>query len=249
MKTTACSPIPRMAAMFTALVLTGSFFVLGSDPQVRVLLFSGQNNHDWRTTTPKLKAILIEDGRFAVSVTDEPEHCTATTLAGYDLIVSDWNAWGDAKVKAWPPAAREAFLDFIRGGKGYVSIHAGSSSFYDWPEYQQIGGLFWNLEATSHGPPHQFNVEFTPDHPITRGLAPFLTKDELWIRPGVHPAARVLATGDGQTLAVTTALGNGRGFALLLGHSAEYMDTPGFRALLRRGAEWAATGRGQQTSF
>ena len=39
----------------------------------------------------------------------------------------------------------------------------------------------------------------------------------LWLKPGVHPAAQVLATGDGQTLAVATSLGQGRGFALLLG--------------------------------
>ena len=138
---------------------------------------------------------------------------------------------------------REAFLGFVSSGKGYVSIHAGSSSFYDWPEYHQIGGLFWNLDETSHDPPHEFTIEFTRDHPITRGLEPFKTKDELWIKPGVHPDATVVATGDLQPLAVTTALGQGRGFALLLGHAAEYMDTPGFQRLLRRGACWAATGK------
>ncbi|HOA60532.1 MAG: ThuA domain-containing protein [Verrucomicrobia bacterium] len=214
-----------------------------ADPPIRVLLLSGQNNHDWKTTTPKLKAILTNGGHFAVDVTERPEQCTAETLAQYDLIVSDWNAWGDAKVKEWPPAMREAFLGFVSSGKGYVSIHAGSSSFYDWPEYHQIGGLFWNLDETSHGPPHEFTVEFTRDHPITRGLEPFKTKDELWIKPGVHPDATVVATGDLQPLAVTTALGQGRGFALLLGHAAEYMDTPGFQRLLRRGACWAATGK------
>ncbi|HNU99948.1 MAG TPA: ThuA domain-containing protein, partial [Verrucomicrobiota bacterium] len=139
-----------------------------ADPPIRVLLLSGQNNHDWKTTTPKLKAILTNGGHFAVDVTERPEQCTAETLAQYDLIVSDWNAWGDAKVKEWPPAMREAFLGFVSSGKGYVSIHAGSSSFYDWPEYHQIGGLFWNLDETSHGPPHEFTVEFTRDHPITR---------------------------------------------------------------------------------
>jgi HEAT repeat protein/type 1 glutamine amidotransferase len=232
----------RLVLLAAACCLGGTTASLAAGPPLRVLLFSGQNNHDWKTTTPKLRAILADSGRFTVDVTEHPEQATAETLGRYDVIVSDWNAWGEAKVKAWPPATRTAFLDFLRGGKGYVSIHAGSSSFYDWPEYQQIGGLFWNLGPTSHGPPHEFPVAFVGDHPITRGLAPFRTTDELWLQPGRHPAATLVATGDGQPLAVTTALGRGRGFALLLGHSAEYMNTPGFQSLLRRGTEWAATG-------
>ncbi len=210
---------------------------------LRVLLLSGQNNHDWKTTTPALHAILTQSGRFAVEVTEHPEHITATALAPYHVIVGNWNAWGDAPVKQWPPAARDAFLDFLRQGRGYVSIHAGSSSFYDWPDYQQIGGMFWNLDVTSHGPPHEFTVTFPHDHPVTRGLDPFRTRDELWLRPGVHPAAQVIALADDQPLAATTALGQGRGFALLLGHSAEFMQNPGFQTLLLRGAEWAATGQ------
>jgi type 1 glutamine amidotransferase/HEAT repeat protein len=210
---------------------------------LRILLFSGQNNHDWKTTTPKLKAILADSGRFTVEVTDRPDQTAPEVFAKFDLILSDWNAWGDARVKTWPAATREAFLNFIRSGRGHVSIHAGSSSFYDWPEYQQIGGLSWNIAATSHGAPHEFTVQFTGDHPVTHGLSPFTTKDELWLKPGVHPAAQVLATGDGQTLAVATFLGQGRGFALLLGHSADFMATPGFQTLLLRGAEWAASGK------
>ena len=231
--------IPLSAAVLFAVVPPAP----AADAPIRVLIFSGQNNHDWKTTTPKLKSILAQSGRFAVEVTEQPEQSTAETLSAYDLIVGNWNVWGDAKVKTWPPALREAFLEFIRGGKGYLTIHAGSSSFYDWPDYQQIGGMFWDLPATSHGPPHEFTVQFPIDHPVTRGLAPFKTKDELWLKPGVHPAAQVLATADNQPLAVATALGKGRGFALLLGHSAEFMDTLGFQTLLLRGAEWAATGQ------
>ena len=243
MKTRFCFKVPVLAAMATVLLLRGPACAVAAAPPIRVLLFSGQNNHDWKTTTPRLKAILTESGRFAVDVTERPDQGATEMFAKYDLILSDWNAWGNAPVKEWPTATRQAFLSFIRNGKGYVSIHAGSSSFYDWPEYQQIGGLFWNLAATSHGAPHEFTVQFPGDHPVTRGLAPFKTKDELWLKPGMHPAARVLATGDGQALAGATALGQGRGFALLLGHSADFTTTAGFQTLLLRGAEWAATGK------
>jgi type 1 glutamine amidotransferase/HEAT repeat protein len=227
-----------------ALLLTVSQHAMfAAEPQVRVLILSGQNNHDWRTTTPKLKAILAGRARFTVEVTEHPEQCDAAALAKYDVLLSDWNTFGKPAVTNWPAATRKAFLDFVRGGKGLVVVHAGGSSFYDWPEYQQIAGVYWDLAKTSHGAPHEFSVEMDAQHPVTRGLAPFKTRDELWLKPGVHPAAKVIATGEGQPLVMATELGKGRGFAMLLGHSADFMETPGFQTLLLRGAEWAATGK------
>ena len=210
---------------------------------LRVLIFSGQNNHNWRETTPKLKAILEGSGRFAVDATEHPEQCDAATLAKYDVLVSDWNAWGKSADSNWPDTTRAAFLDFVRNGKGLVVVHAGSSSFADWAEYQQIAGASWKLGETNHGAPHQFTVKPAADHPIMRGVQPFSTTDELWLKPGIHPAATVLATGDDQPVALATAFEKGRGFTLLLGHSAAFMDNPGFQTLLCRGTEWAATGQ------
>jgi uncharacterized protein len=210
---------------------------------IRVLVFTGQNNHNWVETTPKLKAILEAGGRFAVDVTEHPEQCDAATLAKYDVLVSDWNTWGKSPATTWPDATRTAFLDFVRNGKGFVAVHAGSSSFFDWAEYQQIAGAWWKLGETGHGAPHRFTVKPVADHPIMHGVQPFSTLDELWLKPGVHPAAKVLATGDDQPVALATEFGQGRGFTLLLGHSAEFMNVPGFQTLLGRGAEWAATGQ------
>jgi HEAT repeat protein len=44
-------------------------------------------------------------------------------------------------------------------------------------------------------------------------------------------------------VALATEFGQGRGFTLLLGHSAEFMNIPGFQTLLCRGTQWAATGQ------
>jgi len=211
---------------------------------IRVLIFSGQNNHKWQETTPKLKAILETSRRFAVDVTEHPEQCDAATFAKYDVILSNWNTWTKtAAATNWPDATRAAFLDFVRAGKGFVVVHAGSSSFTDWPEYQQIAGATWKLGQTHHGKPHEFTVKPVAAHPITDGLQPFTTTDELWQKPGVEPTATVLATGEDEPVALTTSFGKGHGFTLLLGHDADKMDTPGFQSLLVRGVEWAATGK------
>lgn len=213
-----------------------------AEAPLRVLIFSGQNNHDWKTTTPKIQDILASSGRFSVEVTELPGQFDAAAGAKHDVVLSNWNAWGK-NPDIWPESARKAYIDFIRGGKGLVIVHAGSSSFYDWEEYQQAAGASWKLGQTGHGKPHGFRVEAAdPQHPVMRGLAPFLTTDELWRKPGVHPGAKVLASGDGEPVALATELGKGRGFTLLLGHSAAFMENEGFQALLLRGTEWAATG-------
>jgi len=227
---------------------------LRAEPPIHVLIFSGQNNHNWRATTPKLKAILEGSGRFTVDVTEHPEECSALMLQKYDVLLSNWNTFGKPAVTNWPTAMRSAFLDFVRSGKGFVSVHAGSSSFYDWPEYQQLAGGSWKLGQTGHGPPHEFTVKLEDaDHPITRGLTNFVTTDELWHRTALQTNIEILATaysapewkgtGKDEPLAFTTKFGEGRSFNLLLGHDTKGMDSAGFQKLLCRGTEWAATGK------
>jgi uncharacterized protein len=41
--------------------------------KIRVLIIDGQNNHDWRSTTPFMKKALEESGRFTVQVATSPE--------------------------------------------------------------------------------------------------------------------------------------------------------------------------------
>jgi len=211
---------------------------------IRVLLLSGQNNHDWRSTTPKLVEILSESGRFDVRVTEDPGALTAESLGSCDVILSNWNAFGlDPKTSGWPKATREAYLDFVRQGRGHVVVHAGSSSLAAWKDGQ-----------TSHGPRHEFQVriEKTP-HPVSAGLASFTINDELWNAPGVAEGAEVLAssysesgpggTGRFEPSVLAGTFGRGRTLTILLGHDAAAMDNPGFKKVLVRAVEWAATGR------
>jgi len=237
--------------LFVALML-GLNEVRAAEPTIHVLIFSGQNNHDWRATTPKLKSILEGSGQFAVDVTEHPESCYAATLQKYDVLLSNWNTFGKPAVTNWPLAMRAAFLDLVRSGKGFVSIHAGSSSFYDWPEYQQLAGGAWKIGQTGHGPPHEFAVKIiNANHPITSGLTNFVTTDELWHRAALQTNIEILATafsapewkgsGKDEPVAFTTKFGEGRCCNLLLGHDLKAMDSAGFQQLLCRGVEWAAT--------
>ena len=225
-----------------------------ADSPLRVLIFSGQNNHKWQETTPELQRILGQTGRFSVTVTEHPEACTKDTFADCNVILSNWNTFGGKDgVKEWPAATREAFLEFVRNGGGYVVVHAGGTEFLNWPEYQKLIGGVWG-KGTGHGPAHPFTVKLTnANHPITRGVASFETTDELWHRMVLQPAPTILATafsapdqkgtGNDEPMILVTEFGKGRCFNLVLGHDVKAMQSPGFQTLLRRGTEWAATGK------
>ena len=69
--------------------------------KIKVLILSGRNNHDWKTTTPKLKHIYEESGLFVVEVTNKPETLNPDELSNYDVIVSNWNSFPEKDVR-WP---------------------------------------------------------------------------------------------------------------------------------------------------
>ena len=118
-------------------------FAAGAAP-LRVLMLSGANNHDWRATTPVLKQILEQGGRFAVEVETNVAGMKPDAFASCDAVLSNFNTFGQKDPGAvWNAEMRAAFVNFIRRGHGLVVVHAGSAVFYDWPEFQQIAGATW----------------------------------------------------------------------------------------------------------
>jgi hypothetical protein len=228
--------ILRRPAAWAVLVLLLGLPCARSAP-LRLLLLTGANNHDWRATTPVLKAILEHGALFAVDVETNVAAMQPAAFRGYDAVLSNFNTFGLKPPGAvWNPEMRRAFVAFIRAGHGLVVVHAGSAVFYDWPEFQQIAGVTWG-QATHHGKLHTNEVAIvTSDHPITAGLRAFETFDEFWQNAPVAPGAQVLATvtprpefggsGRPEPMALATEFGAGRGFTLLLGHNPQAMASP-----------------------
>jgi len=218
----------------------------------RVLLITGENNHNWRETSPHLDQFLEATGRFTVDVTDAP----ATFLADrdrmwqYDVYLLNYNG------KRWGPDADANFLEAVRSGKGVSVIHAANNAFSGWAEYDKIIGIGWRAGA-GHGAYHEFPVKFVvKDHPITKGL-PDMTQhpDELYHRLAVTPGEEmtILATafadpakggtGKDEPMALVKTYGRGRVFHTPMGHDLRAMQDPAFMLLVARGTEWAATGK------
>ncbi len=241
-------------------VLLAALSCLAASPAVakesrpRVLILSGANNHTWQETTPAIKAALEETGKFLVDVEENVGAMKPEAFAPYDAILSNYNTFGPkASKETWSEETKKAFVDHLAKGRGLVIIHAGSSVFYDWPEFQALACATWK-DGTAHGQIHVNHVDFTPEeHPVTKGLSPFWIRDEFWQNIQVAPGARTLATvtpdpafkgsGKPESILFATESGSGRGFGLFLGHDTISMKNTAWRCLLQRGTEWAATGR------
>ncbi len=170
-----------------------------------------------------------------------------------------------AQPDRWPEANEKALLSAVDGGKGLVVVHYATSAFdqgkAQWPEYERLIGGGWRVskKAFGHGTQFQFKVKIAdPGHPITKGFpAEFLhSKDELYHKSLMVEGNKVLitgfddpklggpkCTGKDENLGWVREHGKGRVFTTVLGHGPDQMRlSPGFQALVSRGAEWAATG-------
>lgn len=239
-----------------AFALVAGGVAAAQDAPLRVLIFSGLNNHDWRSTTPVLVDMFKGCPRFGtVDVTETLGQCDETTFARYDVIVSNWTPYPKT-AREWPDATEKAFLAFVRRGGGFVLFHAAACTFQGWPEFQQIIGLTWEEKKTNHAHYHNFRVSVRDaHHPIAKGLRDFYITDELYQnmvtrtdRPfhtvwDAFSAKAVGGTEKVEPMLITLPYGKGRGVNCMLGHDAAAMRNVAFRTLMLRSAEWAATGR------
>ena len=206
-------PVCVTLFLFPAVVSNGqntteraSLFKQGA---IRALILTGQNNHDWRATTPLLRTLLLNTGRFDVRVNEEPTGMTSATLAPYDVVILNYNGPRLGRV------AEEALENFVRSGKGLVGVHGANWAFSGlvvlaensrptdilespWAEFKQMIGGVWSdkTPASGHAPRHKFQVKFVDrKDPITAGLASeFEADDELYHNIHMASNVHILAT-------------------------------------------------------
>lgn len=108
-------------------------------------------------------------GAFEVTaVTDDYSVFTADTLKQFDAVCLN----NTTSLKFDPQATPErckALMDFVKGGKGLVGIHAAADNFYQWPEGQEMMGNKFTGHPWTAGGTWAFKVD-APDHPL---MAPF----------------------------------------------------------------------------
>lgn len=190
-----------------ALVLTLSLPAMAAD-KITLLIIDGQNNHNWKATTPPIKQMLEKTGRFTVEVATTPDKGASKDawnqfrpdFSKYQVILSNYNG------QPWPAEVNQALEKYMTNGGGLVIYHAANNAFTSWAEWTKMVGLLWQgpnngdritLDdsgkavrtpkgqgpGAGHGPQHPYEVIVRDaEHPITKGLPTKWThaKDELY---------------------------------------------------------------------
>jgi type 1 glutamine amidotransferase len=179
--------------LLVAASLAFSVFSFGA-PKYKALIITGQNNHNWKASSPILKQLLDQTGLFSTDINITPGkggdmNTFNPDFSKYNVVVLDYN--GDS----WSEKTKAAFLNFVKNGGGVVSYHAADNSFPEWKEYNEIIGLGgWGnrneksgpyvyylknqlvIDTTkgiggSHGKRSDYEIRIRDmEHPITKGL-------------------------------------------------------------------------------
>ena len=107
--------------------------------------------------TKAMQVLGGKTGAFSCDVSDDKKVFTADNLKQYDAIILN-----NTTALTFDEQQRKAIMDFIKGGKGIVGIHAATDNFPDWPEAaEMMGGIFAGHPWTWNGGEWAVKIEDT----------------------------------------------------------------------------------------
>lgn len=183
---------------------------------------------------------------FTTLNTEAPADFNDEQLARHDVVV-----WLNTDSEVLDDAARRAFERYIRGGGGWVGVHAAAASEYGWAWYGQLLGAYFS----GHPPVQTARVQVElAEHPSTAHLGASFTWQDEWYSFRTNPRASVqvlltldeasygvgeLAMGD-HPIAWFHEFDGGRAWYTALGHPNEAYSSALFTEHLLGGLRWAA---------
>jgi uncharacterized protein len=236
---------PALLSLLLALTLLAR--PVWAAPPRKVLVFSKTEKFRHKDGIPAgIKAIqqLGAENRFAVDATEDAQAFTPENLKQYGAVIF-LSTTGDVL----NDTQQAAFEQYIKGGGGFVGIHAATDTEYDWPWYGQLVGAYFG----SH-PPGQQEALFKVTNPntiATRHLpATFRKTDEMYNFKWIAEGLQVLLTidensyqggknGDHHPMSWYHNYEGGRAFYTALGHDAKTFAEPLYLKHLLGGIEYA----------
>jgi len=243
-----------MAMVIGSLLLFSPLTPLTADqkpiPKVLYLTHAAAYRHEVLPLSVRVLQELGEtSGAFTITATEDCSLITADNLKPYSALI--FFTSGELPFSA---EQKRDFLDFIRAGHGFIGIHSATDTLYQWPEYGQLIGAYFD-----HHPWHQeVTIEVVDaQHPAVTHLAPsFTIQDEIYQFRDVlpHPlhillqldtrsvdlnAQHVKRQAHPFALAWTNVYGKGRVFYTALGHRDEVWQDVRFHTHLVNGIRWA----------
>lgn len=247
----------RLALLVTVLGCTATAAEDDSRPRVLFLTHSAGYEHGVVTRAAPdalshAEQALVDAAGDSMDIiaSQDCSLVTAEGLADFDAVI--FCTTGELPV---PAGGREALIDFVRGGGGFVGVHCATDTFYEFAPYQDmLGGVFdghpWTQEVT-------VRVE-DGTHPAVRHLGEsFAIDDEIYQHRDFerYPVNVLLSLDttsvdaslgkrdDGDyALAWCRPYGEGRVFYTALGHRPRIWNAPRFQRHLLEAVRWTIEG-------
>jgi type 1 glutamine amidotransferase len=177
----------------------------------------------------------------------------ARNLDDFDAVFVFISGEGD-----WTEQQKKDFISFVRDdGKGVVAAHTGNAAFYEWPEYgEMIGGYFdnhpWNVvqgKVIVDAPDFPAMKHFPREHVAREEFyqlraAPY-SRDKVRVLAHLDPASVDMKNPDIHRtdadfpVAMARRYGKGRTFWSTFGHAAETWDKPDVQTMYFEAIKWA----------
>ena len=230
------------------LAAVGTVAADDESPKIRVALITGGHGFE---EAPFLA--VFEGMKFI-----EFKHFVLDKDKGF-LDKEDRDGWDVLVLYNMSPVISEeeqaALLETLRNGTSLVALHHSIAAYPAWPEWAEIIGAKYFLEAQTwqgeewgkseytHGIEMLVHVE-DPNHPITQGLADFVIHDEVYRKWKLYPGCHLLLSCDhpesDKAVCWTRDYKGAKVCFLQLGHGSEAYANPNFGILIERAIQWSA---------
>ncbi len=123
-----------------------------------------------------LEIMARKTGAFSIVVSSDMSVFEAAKLKEFDAVCFN----NTTKLEFAEPL-RKSLMDFVKGGKGIVGIHAATDNFYDWKEAAMMMGGQFSGHPWGSGGTWAIKID-EPDHPLTASFKGkgFKLKDEIY---------------------------------------------------------------------
>jgi PKD repeat protein/glucose/arabinose dehydrogenase len=249
----------RFTLFAALLALLGAGLGLGvtqaraAEPGYRVLVFSKVTNFAHDSIPAGVEAVkkLGAENGFEVEATDDAGAFTDANLARFKAIVFNNTNSTPEKGDLLDADQRAALQKYVRGGGGWVGLHAASASERDWGWYEGlVGAIFDQHPAVQTG---RIKV-LDHAHPSTKGLPELWERTEEWYNWRANPTGKVhtlaqvkvrdgvsgLDEGVDQPWSWCQNYDGGRSWYTAGGHAKSAFQEDGFLQHLLGGIQWAA---------
>ncbi|MEU0372960.1 ThuA domain-containing protein [Streptomyces sp. NPDC006283] len=251
---TALSPVSVITALLALLLGLGvALSPRAEAAPYRVLVFSKVTNFTHDSITAGVEAVkkLGSENGFEVEATDDASVFTDENLARFQAIVFNNTNSTPESGDLLDAAQRAALQKYIRGGGGWVGLHAASASERDWPWYEGlVGAIFDKHPAVQTG---RIKV-LDRSHPSTEGLPELWERTEEWYNWRTNPTGKVHTLAQIKVRDGITGLDEGvdhpwswcqnydggRSWFTAGGHAKSAFQEPDFLEHLLGGIQWAA---------